>query len=180
MDTANNLVLIMPTYTMFPELGNMAYQNLKSWVDHVDFAIVTEDNGQPYLELMREADLYLYHDNLGAASNMVLAWHVALALGAEYVLITDSDVRLLEGDLNKMCIPDKVTVPLIKEYPDTQFTAPTLCVPRSVSTKYGMYDTSRRRDDGFDAEYAKKINHLVVKVPSVVVTHVGRATRSNL
>lgn len=166
---------------MFPELGNMAYQNLKSWHPHVDYAIVTEDDGEPYPELMKEADLYLYHSNVGAARNMVFAWKIALEqMGAEYVLITDSDVRYLSGDLNDMCNPERITVPTIKEFPDTQFTAPTLCVPWWVVEEYGMYDTTIRRDDGFDAEYAKKIEHLVMKVPSVVVSHVGRATRSNL
>lgn len=178
--STNKLTLIIPTYSIRASLCLMAADNARGWSPQCDELIICED-GDYCPELRQIADLYVLHQNVGVCLNMNMAWEIALARGAEYVAIMDSDVSLVEGSLREMCIPDKVSVPVIVQHPDTSFIAPMLVVPRSVSDRVGIYDYrgGAHRNEGFDADYGQKVRDIVVKVREVKVSHIGGATRFN-
>lgn len=178
--TMDRLAVVMPTYTIRPALEDMAVANAKIWREQCDDLIITEDGGVQSPALRYLSSFYLYHQNVGVCNSMRLAWLVALIRRADYVFITDSDVTLEHGSLRDLCVPGRVTVPRINQHPDTAFTAPCLCVPRTVSNERGIYPESIdgfHRDDGFDAAYAQQIHDLVMKINTVRVNHIGGATR---
>jgi len=182
---SGNLAIVIPTYSVRPALLAMEIDNARVWKTLCEELIVCEDGGEYSQELEEIASEYMYHPNLGVCHNMNLGWALALQNGAEYVIIMDSDVSYVEGDLRSLCVPETVTVPQIIEYPNTEFIAPMLCVPKTVSDRIGLYDCRDHRNEGFDAELEKIVRPIVKKVESVKVSHrgplgvVGGATRFN-
>lgn len=163
----------------------MEIANASGWKDKCDELIICEDGGEYSEELEKIATVYMYHPNMGVCHTMNLGWSLALSRGADFVTMMDSDVSWVEGDLRDMCIPGKITVPVVIEYPNTAFIAPMLCTPKEVTAEHGVYDCKNRRNEGFDAEMDKWARPIVQRVDSVKVSHrgplgvVGGATRFN-
>lgn len=179
------IAIVIPTYSVRPGLLKMEIDNATVWRSLCEELIICEDGGEYSEELEKIATEYMFHPNIGVCQNMNLGWELALSRGAEYVVIMDSDVSYVEGDLRSLCTPEVVSVPQVIEYPDTEFIAPMLCVPRSVSDRVGLYDCRNRRNEGFDAELDKLVRPIVRKVESFKISHrgpmgfIGGATRFN-
>lgn len=182
------LAAVIPTYSIRQSLIDMEVVNAKAWKSHVDDLIICED-GPPVAELKKIANLYIVQKvNVGTCFNANMGWANALKRGADYVVLMDSDVSPVSGSLRDLCVPGKVTVPVIIEFPDTAYNAPMMCVPKEIADDIGLYPCSYHRDEGFDPEYAYKIydhGYDIEQVKSVRVSHlgptgeVGGATRFN-
>lgn len=173
------LAVVIPACSIRPTLCAMTARNARVWKELCDVLIIPEDG--PYCEeLVDIADHYMLHPvRLGVCNNANVGWTLALALGADYVCLMDSDVAWAEGSLRDMCVPGKVTVPTINSTPDTAFTAPMLCVPRTISDEFGLYDDAGgpHKNESFDGVYYQRIRNNVEKIKHVKVDHFGSATR---
>lgn len=178
------LTIVIPTYSINPALTQMEITYATEWKKHCDELIICEDAGEYVPELKEIADLYIMQPtNLGVCSNLNIGWEKALSRDADFVVMMDSDVSYIEGDLREMCIPERVTVPLIIEFPYSANIAPMLCVPKGVEQARGKYHCEHHRNDGFDPELYERVFDIFQHVPEVKVSHrgplgvVGGATR---
>lgn len=173
--TNGKLSVVLPVYSIRPAICKMEIENSKIWKREVDELIVTEDG--PYCQELHElADLYLLHPRLGACNNMIVGWQVALSRGADYVVLVDSDVTLINGHLRDMCVPGRVTIPkTIVPSSVPGLIAPMVCIPKTVVLERGMYD-KRFFMDGHDTEYQTRISDLIESV-DITISHIQGGTR---
>src|SRR5712664_2058254 len=117
------LAMVIPTYTITPELAIMTINHCKVWKEQNVDLILCEDGGGFFRGLYDIADLYILHKNIGVAANSNLGWRIALMeREADFVAIVDSDVSWAKGNLNDLCIPGKVGIPINRRSPGSRRT----------------------------------------------------------
>jgi len=179
------LTIVIPTYSSEVHgWCETAAANAKVWKEHCDELIITED-GQYCQELHEVADLYILHPRLWPADNMNLGWKIALARGADYVLIMDSDVKYVSGDVRELCIPDAIGAASIVQHPESVSVAPILCVPKEVTAKMGVYDSQGGKHGlyHFDADFQQRTLQYgvhLIGVRTVKVDHEGGMTTKHV
>lgn len=179
------VAMVVPTLTKDARRADMEKHNARIWRKQVDELIILEDGGLVDEELAKIAHIYIYHwDNLGPCNNMNMGWQLAHARGADFVVIADSDVELIQGTVRELCDPLHVVVPTVAQHPTSAaFIAPMLCVPRIITEKIGMYDDrgGAHRNESFDADLGNRYRIydplLITKCNEVIIHHEGGATR---
>lgn len=165
------MFVVIPTYTKSEQLEHLALEACRSYRKDGVKVVICED-GQMYSEKLREeCDFYIYNkENVGFTKNVNRGWAYALANGAEYVAIVNSDTSLNSGNLRDLCIPDKVTSPKIKGY--NQFWGCFWVTPRSLSDRFGLLN-EKLINYYSDTEYSARISKYFVPVESVIINHHG-------
>lgn len=169
----SNLVLLIPTYTKDDKLEKMTYDFATTYKQQGAKIIICEDGQRKSKWLMDLADTYIYNsDNVGFTKNVNRGWKYALANGADYVGIVNSDTYWLKGDLNDLCIPNMVTSPILENqtFHKYQLRGSFFVVPKSVSNKFGFLDESMKTYCS-DQDYADKTIDIFKEVESVHVFH---------
>lgn len=162
--------IIIPTYTANLALENMAVRCAQSYRPYCDDMIICED-GQNYSKrLMKIADTYIYNrKNLGFTGNVNRGWRFS---SSEYVGIVSSDTYLLHGNPRDLCIPNKVTSPLIENQRIENLAGPFWVTPKSITEKVG-YLIEGMKTYYSDTEYDNRVAKYFKKVPNVVIRHHG-------
>lgn len=163
------LSMVIPTYTKTKELEELAINCAVSYRDQVDEMIIIED-GQMFSETLSQiADVYIYHkDNVGFTANVNWGWKSA---NGEFVCIVNSDTTLLHGGhLRDLCVPGKVTSPLIANQYIDRLAGPFWVVPRTVADERG-YLLEELKTYSSDSEYDERVKDIFQKVPSVQIYH---------
>lgn len=176
------IAVVIPTYSIPNPQNwcNMAADTATGWKDQCHDLIISED-GDYCAQLHDIADVYIMHPRYWPAENMNIGWQLALARGADFVAIMDSDVKFSLGSLRELCIPGQVTVPTISQHPGTVTVAPMLVVPKEITEQIGMYDSAGGRhalywfDNNFQARLQAAQIPLVGS-KSLVVWHEGGST----
>lgn len=169
------LQIVIPTYTTNDHLEKMAYDFATSYKQQGAKIIICEDGQRASKWLMDLADHYIYNkDNVGFTKNVNRGWKYALANGAEYVGIVNSDTYWLSGNLDDLCIPDTVTSPVLENqtFGNKQVRGSFFVVPRTVSDKIGFLDESMKTYFS-DQDYADKTLHIFKEIETVKVYHMG-------
>jgi glycosyltransferase involved in cell wall biosynthesis len=131
--------------------------------------IIIEDGQMPSQTLADIADIYVYHKkNIGFTANVNKGWELA---SGEYVMIVNSDTTLLHGcNLKDLCVPGKVTSPLLVNQYIDRLAGPFWCSPREVTNEYG-YLLEELKTYSSDSEYDERVKDIFQKVPSVQIYH---------
>ena len=162
------LSIVIPTYTINPDLKNMALNCAKSY--SCDEMIITEDAGNYSPELRDIADTYIYNNrNGGFTVNVNRGWRQATG---DFVAIVSSDTYLVSGNLKDLCIEGKVTSPEIENQRIDGLAGCFFVVHKSCP-KY-LIETMKTYYS--DEEYKRRTKDLFVKVSSVVIHHHGAQT----
>lgn len=160
--------LVIPTYTLTPDLEQTALAAAYSYRPQVDQLIISEDGGHYSDALRSVADTYLYHrENKGFTKNVNRGWRMA---EEEYVMIVNSDTVLRDGLLRELCIPGKVTSPEIVNQHIPYLAGPFWCAPKEVTDERG-YLVESMRTYCSDSEYDERVRDIFQKVPSVQIVH---------
>lgn len=141
------VTLVIPTYTADDTLERMAYDCIRTYKQQGAKIVICEDGQKQSKWLMDLADSYIYNkDNAGFTKNVNRGWKYALANGAEYVGIVNSDTYWMSGKLDDLCVPDKITSPVIdnQDFPIKQLRGSFFVVPKTVSDKYGFLNESMK------------------------------------
>lgn len=77
-------------------------------------------------------------ETLAKAQNMGI--DLAFYMGADYVILSNDDVILTKGTLDKLCVPGQVVSPTVHGGLNKLFHAHMFCMPRSVYEKVGGFD----------------------------------------
>lgn len=167
------LTLVIPTYSKNEKLERMAYDFATTYKQQGARIIICEDGQIKSKWLLDLADHYIYNaENVGFTKNVNRGWKYALANGADYVAIVNSDTYWLSGNLNDLCVPGHITSPILENqtFPRPQLRGSFFCVPKEVSDKYGFLDESMVTYFS-DQDYADKTIHIFQEIPSVRVYH---------
>lgn len=164
------LSMIIPTYSVTPELAEMAEFCALSYREQVDELIICEDGGQFSQDLMDIADIYIYSKkNEGFTKNVNKGWNIA---SGDYSMIVNSDTQLMNGNLKDLCIPATVTCPITHTENVPYFWGAFFCVPKEIKERYGMLnDTLPDKNYGSDSEYEKRISNIYKPVQTVEILH---------
>ena len=160
--------LVIPCYTVNKDLEELAIRAALSYREHVDELIITEDSGFYSPELMKLSDIYIWgKENVGFTANVNRGWKNA---HGDYVMIVNSDTMLLQGDLNDLCIPGKVTSPYVGNQRIPFLAGPFWCTPKEVTAQYG-YLMEEMKTYSSDSEYDARVRAIFQHVPSVKIYH---------
>jgi hypothetical protein len=181
-DKTIRIAIVIPTYSV-PSPQNwcsMAASNAAGWKEQCHDLIISED-GEYCPQLHEIADVYILHPRYWTAENANIGWQLALARGADYVALMDSDVVFHGGSLKELCIPNQITVPTVAQHPDQVSVAPMLVVPKEVTAQIGIYDSAGGKHGlyWFDNNFQARIT--AAKIPlerskSLIISHEGGAT----
>ncbi len=130
------LSLVVPTYTVSPQLQEVTVACLKSFRPYVDEIIVCEDTNTYIRELHDLADIYITHPNMQLARNANLGW--AAATG-DYISEASADTTLIEGDPKLLCVPEKFNMPQVLRRNVTE-TCCYFVLSREMYQKYGIWE----------------------------------------
>lgn len=162
--------IIIPTYTANKYLEDMAVRCAQSYRPYCDDMIICEDGQNYSKQLMKIADTYIYNrKNLGFTGNVNRGWRFS---PSEYVGIVSSDTYLVHGNPRDLCIPNKVTSPLIENQRIENLAGPFWVTPKSITEKVG-YLIEGMKTYYSDTEYDRRVAKYFKKVPSVVIRHHG-------
>jgi len=167
------LILVIPTYTKDDKLEKMAYDFATTYKQQGANIIICEDGQLKSKWLMDLADVYIYNkENVGFTKNVNRGWKYALANGADYVGIVNSDTYWLSGKLDDLCVPDTVTSPILENqtFGNKQLRGSFFVVPKTVSGRIGFLDESMKTYFS-DQDYADKTIHFFKEIESVRVYH---------
>ena len=160
--------MVIPCYTQNKKLEDLALWCAASFKEQVDELIIIEDGQLFSHKLANIADVYIYKaKNSGFTKNVNDGWKFA---HGEFVAIVNSDTQLASGDLNDLCIPGKVTSPLIKNQEIERLAGPFWVVPATVAKERG-YLLEEMKTYSSDSEYDERVKDIFVKVPSVQIYH---------
>lgn len=106
--------------------------------------IVVSDDGLYCRELELASDIYLLHPRVGHGSNLNLGFRASTS---EYVALLDSDIRIVDGSLRDLVIPDKVVCP---SHPYVKFQGWFVVAPRWVINECPPYDRNDGEREGID------------------------------
>ena len=162
------LSMVIPTYTLGADMEEMALFCAESYMDQVDELIIIEDSGIESEALKKLADIYIVNDdNLGFTKNVNKGW--AMAKG-DFVAIASSDTYLISGKLDDLCVPGKVTSPLIVNQGIPRLAGPFWVTPKEVCEERGML-MEEMHTYCSDSEYDHRTKDIFQKVPSVRIHH---------
>jgi len=160
--------MVIPCYTLDEKLAGMAVDAAITYRDKVDELIIVEDGGLYIPELRDLADMYvLYKDNAGFTKNVNRGWKLA---SGDYVMIVNSDTKLLSGNLEDLCIPGKVTSPVIRNQNIPFLAGPFWCTPKKVAEERGLLMEDMHTYSS-DSDYDHRVRDIFQKVPSVEIFH---------
>lgn len=165
--------LVIPTYTINDNLKELAIRAVLSYRSQVDELIITEDGGMFVQELFDLSDIYLRgKHNIGFTSNTNRGWKLAKG---DFVMIANSDTELYRGLLKDLCIPGRVTSPVIVTQEIPLLAGPFWCAPQGITKIYGYLNEDMRTYTS-DSEYEHRVQNIFQKVPSVRIYHVMEQT----
>ena len=160
--------LVIPCYTINKDLEELAIRAALSYREQVDELIITEDSGFYSPELMKLSDIYIWgKTNIGFTANVNRGWKNA---HGDFVMIVNSDTMLLTGNLKDLCIPGKITSPIIGNQNIPFLAGPFWCAPSEVTKKYG-YLMEEMKTYASDSEYDARVRDIFQKVSSVKIYH---------
>jgi len=160
--------MVIPCYSITKELADMAARAAIFYRDQVDELIISEDGGMFWPKLHELADIYtIYKHNNGFTRNVNLGWKQAKG---DYVMIVNSDTWLRKGNLNDLCIPGKVTSPIIANQGIPFLAGPFWCAPKEVTKERG-YLMEEMKTYSSDSEYDHRVRDIFQKVTSVEIFH---------
>jgi hypothetical protein len=106
----------------------------------------------------------------GKQPTLPIAWNMCLDLsfgmGADYVVLLNDDVILMDGDLKQLCVPDTVTSPLINGTVWKKFHAHVFGLPKTIYDKVGKMD-ERFQCYWADTDYAKRLVDANIPVETI-------------
>lgn len=80
----------------------------------------------------------------GKQPTLPMAWNMCLemgfGMGADYVILSNDDIELVQGDLKDLAVPGEVVSPLVNNSVFKVFHAHIFCIPRDVWEKVGPFD----------------------------------------
>ena len=167
------LTILIPTYTGSDKLERMTYDFATTYKQQGAKIIICEDGQRQSKWLMDMADVYIYNkDNVGFTKNVNRGWKYAIANGADYVGIVNSDTYWISGNLDDLCIPNMVTSPKFnnQDFPKVQLRGSFFVVPKTISDEIGYLDESMKMFCS-DQDYADKTSKIFKEVDSVVISH---------
>lgn len=162
--------LVIPTYTLNQDLEELTYDCIDSMRDQVDEVVISEDGGGPIYYYLADGrvDIYIYHaKNIGFTGNVNRGWKAATG---DFVIIANSDTKLLQGDLKDLCIPGKITSPIIVNQGIEGLAGCFFCVPKEIAKERGMLNETMKTYYS-DQDYADRTSDIFQKVPTVQVWH---------
>ncbi len=160
--------LVVPCVILDKKLEDLALMCVGSYMDQVDEIIITQDSGMFSTNLLTLADSYIYcKENVGFTKNVNRGWKYA---SGDYVMIVNSDTQLRKGNLKDLCIPGKVTSPVIVNQYIERLAGPFWVVPKEVAAERG-YLLEELKTYSSDSEYDHRVKDIFVKVPSVEIYH---------
>lgn len=160
--------MVIPTYTKDEDLEDMAIECALSYRNFVDEMIITEDGQRLSFELAKIADIYIYtKENKGFTKNVNTGWKMA---SGDFVMIVNSDTMLYEGNPRDLCVPGKVTSPVIVNQVIPRLAGPFWCAPKDVTKKYG-YLREEMKTYSSDSEYDNRVKDIFQKVETVKIHH---------
>lgn len=160
--------VVIPCYTITKDLEEMAIACVKSYRYQADELIVVEDGGRYSPQLMGLCDSYIYNwKNGGFTVNVNRGWRYAKE---PYVAIVSSDTYLYEGDIHNLCIPGKVTSPVIVNQNIERLAGPFFVIPQSVAEERG-YLMEEMHTYSSDSEYDNRVADIFETVQSVKIVH---------
>ena len=160
--------LIIPTYLINKHLEELAIRCVLSYREQVDELIITENGGFFSPELYKLADYYILgKENTGFTKNVNRGW---INAKGDYVMIVSSDTFLLKGNLVDLCIPGKVTSPIIGNQYIPFLAGCFWCAPKEVTKERG-YLMEEMRTYCSDSEYDVRVRDIFQKVDSIKVFH---------
>lgn len=160
----------------------MAYNSAKSYKEFADQLIIVEDGGLKSNALLDVADTYCYHSqNYGFTINVNLGW--GLALG-DYVFIVNSDTYIEDGDPRDLCVPGKITSPLMvghdgERRPEEYLNGAFFVAPKAVTQRVGMLDQSLKTYFS-DDDYHQRVKNIFQEIKSVKFRHSFGGTTTTL
>lgn len=162
------LSLVIPTYTLNKELEELAIRAVISYREQADQIIVTEDGGMFSPELMKLADTYIYNNtNEGFTKNVNRGWRFSTG---DYTAIVNSDTELMSGKLHDLCVPGKVTSPIIHNQYIDLMAGPFFVVPKKIKDERGLLREEMKIYSS-DSEYEKRIADIFKKIDTVTIYH---------
>ena len=162
------LSIVIPTYTLNKELEQLAVEAILSYRKQADEIIVVEDGGKLSLRLQILSDIYcFYKENGGFTKNVNRGWKIA---SGDFVAIVNSDTKLVSGNLKDLCIPGKVTSPVIVNQHIDGLAGPFWVTPKEVTKEKG-YLIEAMKTYYSDEEYKRRVAKIFQKVPSVKIEH---------
>jgi len=160
--------LVIPTVILDKKLEDLAILCVGSYMNQADEIIVVGDGGMFSQNLLQLADTYIYNkNNVGFTKTVNRGWKYA---SGDYVMIINSDTQLKKGDLNDLCIPGKVTSPVIVNQYIERLAGPFWVVPREVTEERGFL-LEELKTYSSDSEYDARVKDIFQKVESVEIYH---------
>jgi len=167
------LTLVIPTYTKDEKLERMTFDFATTYKQQGANIVICEDGQIKSKWLLDLADYYIYNkENVGFTKNVNRGWKYALASGADYVAIVNSDTYWMSGRLEDLCVPDRITSPILENqtFPHPQLRGSFFVVPKTVSDRVGFLDESMKTYFS-DQDYANKTMDIFKEIESVRVYH---------
>lgn len=160
--------MVIPTYTITPDLEEMAIVDALTYREQVDELIISEDGGKFSSELQSIADVYIYNKhNGGFTRNVNRGW---LLSTGDYTMIVNSDTQILQGKLTDLCIPGKVTSPITFQQNVPHLWGAFFVVPKEIAKERGLL-IEEMKTYASDSEYDMRVRDIFVSVPSVEIYH---------
>ena len=158
-------------------LEQITLDAIKSYRPEVDEMIVTDAGGRFSKKIMMASDVYLFgKENIGFTANANRGWKVS---SGEYTMIINNDTFLVKGSLHDLCIPNKVTSPIIVNQHIAGLAGPFWVVPRNITEERG-YLLEEMKTYSSDEDYAKRVEDIFQKVKSVEIFHLQQQTVKTL
>lgn len=165
---SKTITVVIPTYTLSKELEEMAIRCLISYREQADEIIVCEDGGLYSPELMKLADTYIYNNtNGGFTKNVNRGWRFS---SGDYTAIVNSDTELMKGDIHDLCVPGKVTSPIIHNQYIDLLAGPFFVIPKTIKEERGLL-LEEMHTYSSDSEYEKRVTDIFQRVDTVTIYH---------
>ncbi len=160
--------LIIPTFTLNKELAELTIRCALSYKEHVDEIIIEEDGGLLNLDLMQVADRYHYNkENVGFTKNVNRGLRSA---EGDYIMVVNSDTELMSGKLEDLCVPNKVTSPIIANQYIDRLAGPFFVIPRNILNERG-YLLEELKTYSSDSEFDNRVADIFQKIETVKIFH---------
>lgn len=160
--------MVIPCYTADKDLEDVAIRAALSYRDQVDELIIAEDGGLYSEELAGLADIYIHSkENKGFTKNANNGWRIARGT---YCMIVNSDTHLDLGKLKNLCIPGKVTSPLVRNHEVPHLSGAFFVVPKKIRDERGVL-WEKFKMYYSDSEYDLRVKDIFQQVRKVEVYH---------
>jgi glycosyltransferase involved in cell wall biosynthesis len=113
-----SLSVVIPAWSGNDKLTDMLMALCQQVKFDCDELIVTED-GNRSLVVEAMATTYLHHQRLGHGRNLRLGWEAATK---DYVAFIDSDIRIDNGNLRDLCVPNTLVYPTWRDWKEYRYS----------------------------------------------------------